>query len=123
MRTIKIAGALACFITVLVIALAFTTQNPETEMYEETIAMLRKQEGLTSDLECEERYPLLVNIKLNLNQIAYLNQIVLNKSRNPAPMVTEDEASQLEYYRQKIHQLKKGVRTELSQLIAVHAKH
>lgn len=122
MRFIKIAGAFACFITILIIALAFTGKNLETEMYEETVDMLMKQEGMTSDLACEERYPILVDVKTNLNLIASLNQIVLNKSRNPAPMVTEDEASQMEYYQQQIQQLKKVVRKELTQLIAEYTK-
>jgi len=122
MRFIKIAGAFACFITVVVIALAINGKNPETEMYEETVDMLMKQDGMTSDLECQERYPILVDIKKNMSKITSLNQIVLSKSRNPAPIVTEDEVFEVEYYRQTIQQLKKGVRTELSQLIAVYVK-
>lgn len=122
MRIVKIASACACTIGILVVALAFTVKNPETELYEKTVEMLMRQEGMSSHQEMEEHFPELLNIKSKMNRISYLNQIVLSKTRSPAPTITEGEALQMAYYTQRIRQLRRRVRTELSQLIATYAE-
>ncbi|MEL6717394.1 MAG: hypothetical protein AAFO82_23755 [Bacteroidota bacterium] len=120
MRTIKIAAAVACGLTLLLLALTFTVKNPEIALYEETVELLMEQEGISCDQEITKRFPVLLDIQAKMKQLADLRQLVLDKTRSPAPVMAKEEIQQLEFYKLKINRLRKGVITELSQLAATY---
>ena len=51
MRTVKIATGLACGLTILLLILALSIRNSETELYDETVQMLMEGEGIDSEEE------------------------------------------------------------------------
>ncbi|MEM8526403.1 MAG: hypothetical protein AAGG68_17305 [Bacteroidota bacterium] len=120
MKTIKIAAAVACGLTILLLVLTFTVENPELALYEETVQKLMAQEGINCDQEIKRRFPILLGIEKKMDRMANLKQLVLDKTRSPAPIITEKEVLQLEYYKKKINQLRKDVIMELSQLTATY---
>lgn len=122
MSVAKMAAGFACGLTILLLVLAFTVKKPETVLYEKTVKILMRQEGLTTDREIEERFPVLNEIQSNMDQMAQLNQFILSKTQGPVPMTSEKESRELEYYRQKVRQLRQGVKTELSHIIATYAE-
>jgi len=122
MRITKIAAATACGLTLLLLTLTFTVKNPEVALYEQTVETLMEQEDLASSQEVEERFPMLIGVRAKMNRIADLKRFVLDKTQSPAPIITEEEVLQLEYYKQKIHQLRRGVKVDLSQLLEVYAE-
>ncbi len=122
MNAVKIAVGFAGGITILLVVLALNVKNPETALYDKTVEMLMKQEGVTSELELEKRFPELIDIKSTMSQVTDLNQTMQRAAQNPAPMMTEGESWQMEYHRQRMHQLRHEVRAELSQLIVTYAE-
>lgn len=122
MRITKIAAAVACGLALLLLTLTFTVKNPEVALYENTVEILMEQEGLTSNQEIEERFPILIGVQAKMSQIADLKRFMLDKTQSPAPIITEEDILQLEYYKQKIDQLQKVVRVDLSQLLAIYAE-
>jgi len=122
MRIAKIAVATACGLTLLLLTLTFMVKNPEVALYEQTVEILMKQENLASSQEVDERFPILIDVRAKMNQIADLKRFVLDKTQSPAPIITEEEMLQLEYYKQKIYQLRKGVKVDLSQLVAIYTE-
>lgn len=122
MSVAKTAAGIACGLTMLLLVLAFNIKKPETALYEKTVKILMRQEGLTTEQEIEERFPELNEIQSNMNQMAKLNQIVLRKTQGPSAITSEEENRELESYRQRLWQLRKKVRTELSQTIAIYTE-
>ena len=123
MRGIKIAAGTACGLTVLLLVLAFSLRNPEMALYEKTVEMLESQEGLSIDRSIEEHFPQLIAIRSNIKKMADLKQMILRKTQSPASMLNEEEVLQLKNYRQSLEELRKKVRTELTQLIAPACAH
>lgn len=122
MSVIKITAGFACGLPILLLVLALAVKNPETTRYEQTVERLMVQEGLTTEREIEAHFPVLNEIKSKLDQITQLNQLILSKTQGPVPIISEREARKLENYRQRIRELRQGVRTELSLTIATYAK-
>lgn len=122
MSVAKTAASIACGLTMLLLVLAFNIKKPETALYEKTVKILMKQEGLTTEQEIEERFPELIEIRSNMNQMAKLNQMVLRKTQGPSAITSEEENRELESYRQRLWQLRKKVRTELAQTIAIYTE-
>ncbi|MEM9674439.1 MAG: hypothetical protein AAF992_17735 [Bacteroidota bacterium] len=122
MNAVKIAAGFAGGITILLVVLALNVKNPETALYDKTVEMLMKQEGVTSELELKKRFPELIDIKSTMSQVTDLNQTMQRVAQNPAPMMTEEESWQMEHHRQRMHQLRHEVRAELSQLIVTYAE-
>lgn len=122
MIVLKIAAGFAFGVMILLFVLIFTIKNPETALYDKTVEMLMRQEGVTTDREIKERYPILIEVQSNISRIAELNQIVLSKIQSPTPITNEEEALQLENYMQRVRELRKGVRTDLSRLTTAYAE-
>jgi len=121
MRTIKIAAAVACGLIILLLALTFTVENPEIAQYEKTVEILMEREHLTSEQALEKHFPTLVAIRSKIDQLSELNRMIADKTRSPAPIITEEEVLQLKHCREKIRQLRKGITLELSQLITTYS--
>lgn len=121
MKAIKIAAVLAGSFLVVLLILIAKVKNPETALYEKTVKTLMQQEGINSQQEIEQRFPVLMEIQADMKEIAEMNRFILNTTRNPVPMISEAEIQQLKYYRQRTHQLQHNVRTTLSQLTVTYA--
>lgn len=122
MRVVKIAIGLACGVTLLLLILACTVKSPEVVLYEETIELLMRRTGISSDQAVKAYYPTLTSIESTLSRIAYLKQIIQSHRQNPAPSINEEEALRLKAYNQSINQLRKAVRTELYRLIDTYSQ-
>jgi len=117
MKTFKAVAVFACSFLVLLFTLITKVENTEIVLYKKTVKILMQEADVTSEQELKDSYPTLHEIQSNMNQIEHLNQMVLDKIKSPAPIVTEEESLQLEKHRQRISQLQKEVRTNLSQLL------
>ncbi len=118
MRAVKFAAGLACGLIILLLTLTFSLENPEKALYQKTVELLMKQEGLVTNQEAEEHFPILIDIQSKMNRIAELNQIVQSRRQGPSPIQNGNESLYLEDCIQKIRLLQKVVRIELSQLMA-----
>lgn len=121
MKVIKIAAVFACSFLIALLFLIIKVENPEIALYKKTVKMLMQQEGVVSEQEIEERFPILIGIQTDMKEVAELNQFILSKTQNPAPVLTEAETIQLEHSLQKINKLRQEVRTELTQLMPAYA--
>ena len=115
MNIVKITATAACGLAMLLLVTTFTIKSPETTLYKKTVELLMEQEGIASDQEVVECFPILLEIQSKIVQIADLKQQVRSQSHTAT---TEEETLQMDYYNQKIHQLQSGVKTQLIQLIA-----
>lgn len=120
MKVIKIAAVIASSFLIALLFLITKVENPEVALYKKTIEMLMEQEGIATKQEVEEQFPILIDIKSTMNQIANMNEFVLSKTRNPAPILTEAEALQLVHYIKRIPQLREQVQEELTQLMTTY---
>lgn len=120
MKVIKIAAVLACSFLISLLLLFIKVENPEIALYKKTVKTLMEQEGIASEQEIEERFPILIRIEADMKEVAELNQFILSKTQNPAPVLTEAAAIQLEHSLQKRSKLRQEVRTKLTQLLPAY---
>jgi len=121
MKIIKIAAWFASSLIIVLFALILSVENPEIDIYEKSIKTLMQQEAMDSKHEIERCFPTLIDIRANMKQVAELNYIIANKSRNPASIITEIEMLQLIKYRMRVNQLRNKIRISLLQLINANA--
>lgn len=122
MKIVKIMAALATLFLVALFTLIMSVENPEIALYEKTVQLLMQKEGVTSEKEAEERFPILIDIQTSMNKITKMNEFILNKTQNPAPILTEVEALQLIRYTQEIPKLREEIRRGLTQLMTTYEK-
>ena len=122
MKVIKIAIVIAINFLIALFILTAKVKNPEIALYEKTVETLMRKEATNSEQKIKERFPMLIDVQSNINKITKLNQILHSKIRSPSPMMTKEDTLQMEGYRQRLRQLRKIVRTDLSQLLATHGE-
>lgn len=116
MSIVKIAAGLAGGSSILLLLLALFLQNPDTVWYEETAEILMEQEGLSSVQALESRYPALVDIKGQLQQINALNLRIRDQFQSPIPDYPE-EGLQIDDMLWRVRQIRGQLSQQFYQLL------
>ena len=114
-------AGVTCGILILLFILIVFVENPEKALYEKTVETLMTYNGLSSVQEVMEQFPELQDIQAKIKQIAYLKGNLQSRTGGPAPNLSKEGSLQIQIHAQEIHQLRRNVKEELTQLLADHA--
>ena len=120
MDAVKAATGFACGFLIILFILIVFIENPEKELYEAVVESIMIHEGLSSFQEVIDSFPELINIKSKMNRITYLKSRIHSITGGSAPNVSREESLQIQDYTHEIHQLRRSVKEELTQLIATY---
>lgn len=121
MNGIKVTVGLACsLLLVLLLALVFV-KNPEKGLYGKTLETLMIQEGLTSLQEVMAHFPILKEVKTNMQRIEHLQKSIQSHTGGPAPQLSRADRQHLQACRQEVQQLRTTIESTLRELLVQSA--